>query len=314
MNSISDLKSKVIKMPTISGYRLYLPSLALPLLVWYMTAVYGIGLAPSEAVDVAAFKIFYVLLFVPAFIELLASLQRRSLHNFLAAAGLVLILTQGLLYYGFRFSGIIALGENEPFEGYHKVDAGAWVKKATVPIALAKVADDAGEKFIIYLNGRQKKLALNEPFSWQGLRLRITEQRTAPLFFVDTAKGERVDAANIKLGLVAAERDFFQMGLLPHRFYIGKAAEMGAAASPVPDRFHLKIVRDKLIIFDEDISKKVPLYFEGHSIKYEDGTPWVVIRAEKFRTPYTLYLGLLMILAAILIRSRAAGWKNATTA
>lgn len=306
------MKVRPLKISAIPGHRLFFASLALPLLLWYVSAVYGMGLPPAEAVDVAAFRIFYALLFVPVIIELVASLQRKTFHRLLVAAGLLLLLAQGVLHYGFRFSGTIALGENEPFEGYHKVDAGVWVRNTPVPIALAKVTDDAGKKFIIYLNGRQKKLALNEPFSWQGLRLRITEQRTAPLFFVDTAKGEQVDAANIKLGLVAAERDFFQMGLLPHRFYIGPATEKGTAESPVPDSLHLKIVRDKLVIFDEDISKKVPLFFEGHSIKYEDGTPWVVIRAERFRTPYALYLGLLLVFAGALSRRRIAGRKDET--
>jgi hypothetical protein len=284
--------------------------LALPMLIWLGAAMYGLNLQPAVVAGTAAFRLYYLALMLCSLAWLVNAIRAKAYASALAVLGLLLVMLQGVWWHGFRFNAKAALGEGEALTEFYDAEKGAWVKTVTLPLALLKGAEREKGRMVFAIDGREQKVGFNNSFSWMGFRLRAINQQVAPLFIVDSARGGNVDTAYVKLGMAPKESDFFQVGVLPHRFYVSAslhpaaARASGGAWTATQGKLHLRIVRDKLIIFDKDVAMGEAVYFDGHYITYKVGAPWVEVTVEKRQRPYFLIPGLLLLLAGAAGRLR----------
>lgn len=277
--------------------------LALPMLLWLGTALYGLKLKPAAVADGTAFRLYYLALLLCSLVWAVNALRCRMYGNGLALFGLLLVMLQGVWWHGSHFSAKVALGEGEPSSGFHEMEKGWFVRSVRLPIALVKGADKEKGEMVFSIDRREEKVRPGSSFSWNEFRLKPTNLRMAPLFIVDSAKGGNVDAAYVKLGISPHGSDYFQVGILPHRFYVSDSRhapsagkEESGAATP-SHKMHLRIVRDKLIIFDKDVAMGEAVYFDGHYITYQGGAPWVDVAVEKQQSHYFLVSGAVFLLA-----------------
>lgn len=287
--------------------------LALPMLIWLGAAKFGLKLDTAAIAGTAAFRLYYLALMFCSLLWIVNALRGRRYGSALAVLGLLLVMLQGVWWHGSRFSAKVALGEGETTAEFHEMDKGPWVKGVSLPIALVKGADGEKGEVVLFIDGRERKVRLNAPFFWKGFRLKATGQQQAPLFIVDAARGGNVETAYVKLGMDRTQSDFFQVGVLPHRFYASPSLHPGGEkpaegpGSINSSKLHLRIVRDKLIIVDKDVAMGEAVYFDGHYITYKEGAPWVEVTVEKQQRPYLLIpAGVLLIAGAALgLRKRA---------
>lgn len=301
---------------------LTLVSLALWACLWCVVAVLGFGLTVFQAVGATSLQILYVALAASAAAWLLRSLQQHRYGYSLIAIGVVLILLQGVVLYEFRFKGWVALGEGEAFRTYTATEAGPWATPVSLPLAFVTVVKDSAECSFA-LGNQDIRLAKGREVLWQGVRIKMEGLFSAPLLILRDVRGHELEGGYFKLTFEDSQSNYFQFSGLPHRFYLtdprmpqpswnweektsrwietGQGTGDSTYGAPY-EKLHVQIVRNKLVIADEDIEEGKPVQFEGHQLVLGEGVlPWAMLEVEKRQGLYALYGGLLLFLAGIVV-------------
>lgn len=264
---------------------------ALALLVW----VWFLKLEPAYLAEAVAFRLYYVLLFLLVSYELAQAVLARSLLQALSCCGIMLVLLQGLLWYGFRFSGMTAVGAEEQIVEYYASKAGAFVTPPKIPQKVLTITSDPKHVSLVR-DGSETRLEAGKPVSLDGFMFRLQEVERAPLIAVQTAQGVPVDEAYLKQTATGEREDFIMFGRLPHRFYV-KEIKKTASGAPM---FRIKVVRDKLTIADSMVEAGEGVYFDGHYVRCRPGALWARIAVEKRQSLLLLWSGLLCAAAGLL--------------
>lgn len=301
MSFISDTLSRLC---AFLGSGRLIAAVALPMLIWLVVLVTVLRLSPETAVSGRAFQLYYILLSLCITVRSLSRLKPRGYGAALALAGVMSLLLAGVLWYGFRFSGTAELGVGEAFREYQAAERGSWRAIKQLPLALATAPAQNYGKAVLILEGKRRELPLNGTMRWRGHSLKLAGESVAPLFLVDNAIGDENYAGYLKLAIGREKPRYFQFGTLPHRFYISYPEKAGEVKSGVtPDILHLRVVRGKLNVLRKDVKRGESVEFEGHTVRFEEGAPWVRVEVKDMRPLYLFYAGALLIVAGVLLQA-----------
>lgn len=265
------------------------PAIAMLIWVWYLK------LEPAYLTEAVAFRSYYLLLFLLVGYELIRFVKAHSLSGALICGGIVLILLQGLLWYGFRFSGMTAVGAEEQLLDYYTSQAGAFISPPKIPQKVIRISTEP-KSVTLVRDGIETLLEAGKIVKLDKFVFRLSEVERAPLIAVQTAQGAPVDEAYLKQTSTGEREDFIMFGRLPHRFYVKekKNPESGSAM------FRIKVVRDKLTIVDTTVAAGEGVYFDGHFVRCSPGALWARISVEKRQSLLLLWSGLLLAAAGLL--------------
>lgn len=270
-------------------------AIALPPLLWFAAATGSAGMKPAEAVSAFTFRFFFVSLLVIVFISALITLLQRRFPAATLYAGILLLLIQGVIWYGFRFHGEAGAGKGEQIIQYHRNEQGAWPGDARIPARIEKVSEEQNGVVEFSLDSKPLHVPLGGSFSWNGYRVTPVSVEKAPLVTIDSAKGAHVEALYYKLGTLPPEREFFLVKTMPHRIYLKRSGATG---------IQVRVVRDKLEIAKKNLAWGEKLYYDGHYISFQQGEPWVRISVVKVLRPYFALAGGILLLSGMLVCAR----------
>ncbi len=300
-------------------------ALLLPMILWLGIMVFGAGIPGFDAAGASAFRIYYLALASCLLVGAVLLFLEKSYGKALICLGAILILIQGILLYGFRFSSAADIGEGESLRRLDPVASGPWARPDLSSLTLAKIYQEPRARCVMLLNGMERDLAQGENIVWKGLRIRLRDVFSAPLFILGDAKGTELEGGYFKLALREKENESFQFRIVPHRFYVslpGKETrrwirEGGTWKTIEPeakreigeektDKLHVRIMRGKLTLFNGEVKKGEDVKFDGHSVRFQEGSAWARIEIVRVLRPYALYAGLAMIAsgAALTLFSR----------
>jgi hypothetical protein len=263
---------------------------AVAMLVW----VYALKLDPAFLAEAVSFRLFYLLFFLVLSVELVSNVRRRCLSATLLCTGIILMLFQGLVWYGYRFSGMAAVGADEQITEYYTASSGALIKPPRIPLKVVTLTAEP-KRIILTRDGVETRLDAGSNVQRDGFVFRLETIEQAPLISVRNVRGEPVDEAYLKLTSSGEREDFIMFGRLPHRFYVRevRSPESGAAM------FRLMVVRDKLTIVDSLVQAGESVYFDGHYVVCQQGAPWARLSVKKRQSLLPLWTGLFLASAAV---------------
>ena len=265
------------------------PAIAILVWVWYLK------LEPTHLLDSVAFRLYYLLLFLLLLLELFRKVVARFLPGALLCGGILLVLLQGILWYGLRFSGMTAVGVEEQIVEYYASQAGAFISPPRIPQKVLNITSDPKHVTLVR-DGSETRLEAGKAIERDGFIFRLQEVERAPLIAVQTAQGVPVDEAYLKQTATGEREDFIMFGRLPHRFYVKeiKNPENGS------EMFRIKVVRAKLTIVDTTVEAGEGVYFDGHFVRCHPGALWARIAVEKRQSLLPLWSGLLLAAAGLI--------------
>jgi len=271
----------------------------LTLLVW----VYGLHLAPEHLVQSVSFRLFVGLSLCSVLLISIRAFLDRSFSQALIYSGFLFLLLHGVNWYGFRFSGMAAVGEDEQIIDYYRNEHGAYITSPRLPLRVTHVAENPPGLTLVK-DGIETHLEPAKTRVRDGYAFRLESVERAPLVSVRSARGEMVDEAYIKLTSIGEVGDYLMFGRLPHRFYVREIKEKNGTASG----FRINIVRDKITIVDRLVSSGESVYFDGHFVTCQPGAPWARLSVEKKLTDIPIFTGLVLLCSGIFLKLLA--WRK----
>jgi hypothetical protein len=194
----------------------------------------------------------------------------RRLHS--SAAWLIAAMSagEGAALWVTRVSATLDVGVGE--------EGAAWaVERAAIAgglpdVKLLELPATRSASARLLVDGREIALRVGRPASaGLGRQLVVRDLVMAPAFTVSKANGSVEGAGLIKL--VPGRRDWFEVGLLPHRFYVTLTRDPGDAVDLTPP-IHVRVQRGKLSVHEGDLGVGEATRVEGISIAFERGAPW----------------------------------------
>lgn len=196
-----------------------------------------------------------------------AAQRRAGAMVWLAAAALA---GEGAATWATRCAARLDLGVGE--------EGAAWaVERAALPgglpdVRLLELPPSRSGEARLLVNGREERARLGRPLAVGFARsLVLGDEFLAPAFIVRRANGSVEGEGLIKL--VPGRRDWFEVGVLPHRFYVTLTKDPGDAVDLTPP-IHLRVQRGKLSVYEGDLGVGEPARVEGLSVVFEPGARW----------------------------------------
>ena len=289
----------------IVGSPMAVMATAFPLVVWFLVMAVMLEQPLSVVAKGFTFTVFSVAFLLTVVSWGIASLLfRRHYGRFLIALGICFLFLEGVLWYGFRFAGVLHIGEGEITTEYASMDKGKWTAKPAIRVAALKTSRSENGTVVLGLDGQKKEIPLNRKLTQDGYSFRVLDRNIAPLFVLNESEGQDDLGGYIKLMPGDGAGSYFHLGILPHRFYVGPPGEVSSEEKSrnsgnegTPASFHLRVVRGKLKVVEGELKKGETVEFEGNRLRYEDGAPWVRVEVRKERRHYALFTGLLITVA-----------------
>lgn len=196
-----------------------------------------------------------------------ASHRRARAAAWLAAAVLA---GEGAAVWATRCTGTLDVGVGEEGAAW-AMERGAMMGGLPDVRLLELPPSRSGEARVL-VDGREERLGPGRPLAVGLARsLVLRDQFLAPAFTVRRANGGVEGAGLIKL--VPGRRDWFEVGVLPHRFYVTLTKDPGDAVALTPP-IHLRVQRGKLSVYEGDLGVGEPARVEGLSVVFERGAQW----------------------------------------
>lgn len=263
---------------------------AVAMLVWTC----AFRLDPAYLLESVAFRLYALACIILLVVELVRSVLQRALSPALICLGLLLVLLQGVAWYGYRFDGMAAVGMEEQITEYYTSRSGTFITPPRIPLKVAGITEEPASVNLVR-DGIESRLEAGKALQRDGFVFRLEKLEHAPLVSVRTVRGEPVDEAFLKLTSSGEREDFIMFGRLPHRFYVREVREPGSGGT----MFKLKVVRDKLTIIDTPVQAGEEVYFDGHFVSCRPGAPWARLAVEKRQPQLLLWTGLLLVFAGV---------------
>jgi len=293
MNVTDTVKVKDGKIP--SSRLLLSPAaffaIALPVVLWLTLAVYFGGMSLQDALTTRTLRVFVSLFILLLSVKVLVSLVQRSFAVASVSGGIILLLAQVVVWYGFRFSGEAGAGTGDQIVDYHREQKGVWCGDTRIPARVEAISGTKDAPIEFSIGEKRLKVPLQGSFDWKGYRVSPIKVEWAPLMSLETAAGENVETLYIKMGTVPPERDFFLVKTLPHRIYIAPDSDKG---------IKLRIIRDKIEVASTSVVWGEKLPYDGHYISFSHGEPWARLTVEKKITTLPAFAGGGMLVAGLM--------------
>ena len=230
----------------------------------------------------ASFKTFGLLIAVSGVLGILGGIALRRWHRAAAAASALTLVAWGWYVGQTHFSGTMSLGAGETSGQFVNVAAGPSARTPHVDLQVKAVNGGSAPSCMVLVGGKSSEIVIGKPVSAGGVRVSLLDVHPAPLFYIEDGGGGRVVEGYLKLGEGGGVRDYFQFGVMPHRFYLTPAEPSPPGSLKgfqIPlKKLHLLVTRGKLTLLNSDVSagEKVPI--DGLSAGFEPGEGWVRLR------------------------------------
>jgi hypothetical protein len=302
MSFISDRLGHRNLLELISSYRM-LGCALLPMVLWWVVLSAGFGLATDLVLSSRAFKLFYLFVFFGVGARLLLLLKHHRYGLFLPFLGIFVILFSGMYWYGLSFTGTVELGAQETFTGFQKLEGRRWGFPPKLPMALLSAPAQNYGKAVVALAGTKKELPSNGRIFWRGYSIKLVGEGMAPFLIIDEAIGDENNTGFVRLPLAGDKPPYFNFGILPHRFYLSLPDKGEVVRNGVtPPVLKLGIRRGKLNVLTREVKLGELVRFEGHSVRFENGAPWVRLEIRDERALYIFVSGAaLLIIGGVFI-------------
>lgn len=299
MGSISE---KTVCLTERIGSNRTMACLLLPICLWMVTGLLIFGVSAEVMAASRALQVFYILLLLSLSVRVTTHALRRKAGASLLTGGILLVLLAGLFWYGFRFKGTFELGKGELFSRYQKVQGPNWGPPPLLPIGLFSAPSQNNGKTTIVVNDRQKELPQDGSLYWKWYAIRLVGEAMAPFLLIDEAVGEVDKAGFVRLPLGKEPPPYFTFGTMPHRIYL-TMPETGTPKNPgvTPTTLRVRIMRGKLNVLTKEVRLGELVRFEGHSLRFENGSPWVRLEIRDLRPWYLLIAGLALSVAGVIV-------------
>lgn len=201
-----------------------------------------------------------------------AGLHAASRRRARGAAWLVaaVLAGEGAAVWATRCAGTLDVGVGE--------EGAAWAMEhgpmvgGLPDVRLLELPPSRSGEARVLVDGREERLGLGRPLAVGLARsLLLRDQFLAPAFTVGRANGSVEGEGLIKL--LPGRRDWFEVGVLPHRFYVTLTKDPGDAVDLTPP-IHLRVQRGKLSVYEGDLGVGEPARVEGLSVVFERGAQW----------------------------------------
>lgn len=311
MSFISD---KAASITGWMGSNRTMACLLLPMCIWAVTVVLLFGVPMVVVATSRSFQLFFLFLLASLAVRVISSTRRRMVGASLLFSGLILVMMAGLFWYGFRFSGTIELAKGEMFSRYQKIEGPRWAPPPQLPIGLQSAPSQNNGKTAIIVNGRQRDLPPEGPLYWKWYAIRSMGEAMAPFLLIDEAVGEEDKAGFVRLPLGTEAPPYFTFGTLPHRIYLSMLeSATRTQAGVTPPTLRVRIMRGKLNVLTREVRMGELVTFEGHSLRFENGSPWVRLEIRDLRSWYLLIVGMVLTVAGGIMTALQRGRKVLTT-
>jgi hypothetical protein len=196
----------------------------------------------------------------------------------LCAGAVACVLFQAAASYAYRADAILDLGEGE--------GGGEWRPERIGPAARLPQVEvvslpERGEGMAqLRVDGREVSTVIGREVSLGGRdTLVIRGAFVAPGFEVRRKGGAEEAAGYLKL--VPGRREYFQVALLPHRFYLTLPPAEGLMAGAATT-LRLSVQRGKQVVVPaRDVALGEQVEFEGLTVKFQEGAPWARIEVHR---------------------------------
>jgi len=278
----------------LTSYRTML-GLLLPLSLWWLIITAQFGVEAEIAASSRTFQVFYLLLLCSVAIRLLKMIRLRKADYSALCSGYFLLLLSGMFWYGFCFSGTFELGKGESFSRYQSVGGPKWGAPPLLPVTLASAPSQNFGKTVVFVNGKLKELPAEGHIFWKWFSVGYLGESMAPFLLIDEAIGEEDKAGFVRLPLEKERPPYFTFGTLPHRFYLSLSDKGESLKNGVtPGSLRVRIMRGKINVLTKDVKLGEIVRFEGHSLRFENGSPWVRLEVKDLRAWYLFFAGILL--------------------
>lgn len=280
--------------------------LLLPLSLWWLIVTVLFGVSAEIAVSARTFQLFYLLLLCSVAIQLLKMISLRKAGYSALFSGIFLLQLAGMYWYWLYFNGTFELGKGESFSRYQSVRGPKWGAPPLLPVTLASAPSQNFGKTVISVNGKLKEMPAEGHIFWKWFAFKYVGESMAPFLLIDEAIGEEDKAGFVRLPLEKEQPPYFTFGTLPHRFYLSLPSKGESVKNGVtPGSLRIRIMRGKINVLTKDVRLGEIVRFEGHSLRFENGAPWVRLEVKDLRPWYLFFSGVFMTVAGCgLILSR----------
>lgn len=265
-------------------------------------ALAWVGVLPRREVALAlSVRIWAVAAALALVAWTLEALRERRRARALLGGAAMLLAGQAAAWLLLSGEGTIDLGAGEegvPWRLEEGLSARGWPEARVLSIP-----EDASAPVRVRLDGRDVEIARGRPATSRALELDLVGRYFAPAFML-RRKGGAIEGYGY-LKAVPGGTEYFQVALLPHRFYASPVPDAAAAEGSPPRAVKLRIQRGKLKVLEREVALGETVEFEGLSMRFTEGAPWVRLRARTRPPPWLLLAGCLFGGLAI-----AAAWRE----
>lgn len=267
--------------------------------------------APLELLGTQTLRACGILLGVALLGFALAGLARRRLVAGGTSLGMLLLLGTVFAAAHLRFHGWVSLGDGEPGAGWTRVESGPGGASPRRPPGFT--VDPGDGVPVLTVEGRARRVRPGQWVVRAGSAARVVRVRSAPAFTLAQADGRVEDEILVKLSPSDPAGRFFQMSVLPYRFFTSLPdADASPGASEAPGRIAVRVTRGKLNVAAKTLAAGDPLDFEGFRLTWAEGAAWAELEVWSVPAWVLLPFGAgLALLAACGVAAARAGTRAA---
>jgi len=257
----------------------------------------------AAALDARATWIWAALLASALLAGAVAGALARRWPGALARLGLLVLLVQGAVAWGWRFRATGEVGDGGAAVRWLGIRLGPWAR----PPALSDFEVDPAARVRLRVEGHPLELADGASGRAGGVEVRVTAVGAAPQISAYW-QDQLMDQTLVPVG--SGEDGFTQLGRLPHRFYLS-LPEGPRLADPVgpPDALRVHVERGKLVLAERLVQRGVPAELDHVLFRFDGGGRWARLEVRRVVPPaasVAALAGLALVVAAAVVALRGA--------
>ena len=278
----------------------------LPLFLFTLWGVVFVSMSSGTLMEYGTFRWFLLCLLGLLSVRTLVSLVRRDPVFSLLSLGLLLLLLYPMLLEGKRFSAVLHPGQSEPFSEYADISKGPWGTPPDESIGFIELSPEDDQPIRLGIGTGEHRVKIGESFVSGGYEYRVSEIRMAPVFSLFGPEKNLIDSILVKVQEGRSSEEYFQFGVLPYKFYILDSELLDFSVIPrdkvpFPSPLTIGVSRGKIPVIQSAMDQGEPLSFEGLSVKYDIGAPWITLSIIK-TTPFPVWIpGLLCLVPGFIM-------------
>lgn len=252
------------------------------------------------------FRFFLVSLLTVLSVQTLISLSGGHLVSSLQSLGLLLLFLYPLFLGGIRFSADLNLGQGEPYSDYRNMSKGSWGTPPDEPVGFIDFDPESDQPVHLGIGSREYRVNVGDNLRVNGYGYTVSQVRMAPEFKLTGPQNHPIDSILVKVQADRSSEEYFQFSVLPYKFFILNPEQSAFSLLPgnndgFPASISLGVSRGKIPVIQSTLGIDKPLSFEGLTMTYGEGAPWITLGINR-TPPFPLWIpGILFLVSGFII-------------